>query len=70
MPKHFEVDLVYHYHILVDDDCWDPPQEAIDRARAEHHDRRISSTLRNPDVATNEQNYGVFEMAACNCGKM
>ena len=67
MARHFDVDLVYRYHILVDDDSWDPFQEAIDKAVDEHGQHKVDSTLGYPDVATDGNQYGVHQLAVCGC---
>ena len=67
MAKHFDIDLVYRYHVLVDDDSWDPYQDAIDQAVNKHDRKMVQHTLGHPDVATTSNQYGVLQLAVCNC---
>ena len=69
MVKHFDVDLVYRYHALVDDDSWDPYQDAIDQAVNEHDRKMVQRTLGHPNVATDGNQYGVHQGAVCNCNE-
>lgn len=67
MARHFDVDLVYRYHVLVDDDSWDPYQDAIDQAVNEHSQKKAQNILDHPDVATDGNQYGVHQRAVCDC---
>ena len=67
MAKHFDVYLVYRYHVLVDGDSWDPYQDAIDQAVNEHDRKMVQHTLGHPDVATNGNQYGPHRLAVCDC---
>lgn len=67
MAKHFDVDLVYRYHVLANDDSWDPYQDAIDQAVDEHDRKLVGHTLGHPNVATAGNQYGVLQLAVCHC---